>query len=352
MKNTDQLNQGYLSHNILYKFYSVIDFIGNKIFKKKEFKKTGNRLLFINLGLIGDLILFRYVIDDFLKLDYQVDILIQNEYKFLFQDLNNINILTVQNYKDRKIISGFFKILNAIQGSNKKYDTCCHFRAYLGTGILSACLSRAAHNAIGYGTSGFGFLLNKKVDWIEDVHETQHLLKVLQVLEPQYDSINISAFAKLISKNILDKYSLLDRSYIVIHATSQNSLKNIPKDMLRSTIDFLLTTSSAPLVFVGVDNEIDYIRDCFNENERIIISNGKISMFEVMGLASKAKLFIGIDSSIAHLSSPLKLPKVILWHQLNSFSQWAPLGDNFHIVFNDQFDDTIVDKLKSIKIYE
>ena len=82
MKN-DQLNHGYLSHGVLAKVFRIIDFIGYRIFSKLTCKITGNKLLFINLGLIGDLILFRYVIEDFLRLDYAITILIQEKYLFL-----------------------------------------------------------------------------------------------------------------------------------------------------------------------------------------------------------------------------------------------------------------------------
>lgn len=334
MNNSDELNYGYLSHNILYKLYRIIDFIGYRIIRRKPFINTGNRLLFINLGLIGDLILFRYTIGDFLKLDYKVDILIQDEYRFLFNDLYNVNIITVQNYKDRKIVSGFFKILNALKSFKNKYDTCCHFRAYLGTGILSACLSRVAINYIGYGTAGFGFLLNKRVEWLANTHETNHILSVLQVLEPSYNSINLDVLNAIANNNLFNKFGLIKQQYIVIHPTSQNAQKNIPQAMLNCTLKYLLENSSLNVVFVGVIDEISYVLECLDSIDlsRVIITNGEIGLFDVRFLVANAVLFIGIDSSIAHLSSALKLPKIILWHQLNSFTQWKPLGDNFIII--------------------
>lgn len=340
MKNNDGLNGGYLSHNILFKFYRIIDFIGYKIFRRRQFKKTGNRLLFINLGLIGDLILFRYVIDDFLKLDYQVDILIQNEYKFLFEDLYNVNIITVKNYKDKKILLGFIKILSALINSKKKYDISCHFRGYLGTGIFSTFLSRVANNSIGYGTSGFGFLLNKRVEWLANTHETNHILSILQVLEPSYNSINVDVFDVMGNNNLFNKFGLIKQQYIIIHPTSQNVQKNIPQAMLNCTLKYLLENSSLKVVFVGVINEISYVRECLDNIDlsRVIITNGEIGLFDVRFLVANAVLLIGIDSSIAHLSSALKLPKIILWHRLNSFTQWKPLGDNF-IIINEWSND-------------
>ncbi len=340
MNNNDELNYGYLSHNILYKLYRIIDFIGYRVIRRKPFINTGNRLLFINLGLIGDLILFRYTIGDFLKFDYKVDILIQNEYRFLFKDLYNVNIITVQNYKDRKIVSGFFKILNALKSFKNKYDTCCHFRAYLGTGILSACLSRVATNYIGYGTSGFGFLLNKRVEWLANTHETNHILSILQVLEPSYNSINVDVFDVMGNNNLFNKFGLIKQQYIIIHPTSQNVQKNIPQAMLNCTLKYLLENSSLKVVFVGVINEISYVRECLDNIDlsRVIITNGEIGLFDVRFLVANAVLLIGIDSSIAHLSSALKLPKIILWHRLNSFTQWKPLGDNF-IIINEWSND-------------
>jgi ADP-heptose:LPS heptosyltransferase len=349
--NTDELNYGYLSHNILYKIYTIIDFVGKKLIKRKPLVLINNNLLFINLGLIGDLIIFRYVINNFLKLDYSIDILIQEEYKFLFADLHQINILTVKQYKDKKIVSGFLKIFLALKRNNKKYAVSCHFRGYLGTGILSTFLSGVANNAIGYGTSGFGFLLNKQIIWQTNVHETVHIMDILQVLMPEYNSINLSVFDNLMSNKAVEKYLLADKPYIVFHATSQNDKKNIPKSVLRATIEFLLANSRHQIIFVGLANEVNYIANCFNKSERIIVTNGEIGMFEIMGLILHAKLFIGIDSSIAHLISSINTPKIILWHNLNSGIQWAPLGDNLHIIhksMTEYSDNVIINKIASI----
>ncbi|MBP9741839.1 MAG: glycosyltransferase family 9 protein [Burkholderiales bacterium] len=352
----DELNNGYLSHGILYKFYRIIDYIGYKLIKRNPLKLSkvpNQRLLFINLGLIGDLVLFRYVINEFLKLDYTIDILIQKQYSFLFSDLPNLNILKIANYKDKKILSGFLKIFRALKTQpHYHYAVACHFRGYLGTGILATFLARVAINQIGYATSGFGFLLNKCVKWQPYAHETTHLLDILRLIEPQYNYINLRVFDYcLVNNEILNKYNLVNQKYIVIHPTSQNDKKNIPQHMLKYTIDYLLNNTDWIIVIVGTETERSYVEmslqitqlvttksliDKNNKaeklNSRLIFTNGQISLFDVRCMVSSAKFFIGVDSSIAHLVSSLKLPKIILWHSLNLLIQWRPLGDNFIII--------------------
>lgn len=364
MDKLDKLNKGYLAHGILYKCYTIIDYLGYKFVRRQDIpaKLKNKRLLFINLGLIGDLILFRYVIDDFLKLNYAVDILIQKPYEFIFADLiksstsantnakaninvSTVSVLTVSGYKDKKIIAGFFKIFNTLRQwrrqKNYKYAAACHFRGYLGTGILATYLSGIADCQIGYGTAGFGFLLNHKVEWQPLAHETVHLLDILRVIEPQYKAINLHAFDNKLETwvenvDVLVKYQLSKGEYVVIHATSQNNQKNIPPSILKYTVDYLLNNSLLTIIMVGAaGDEYKYVENCLLESvnkSRIVFTNGQIGLFAVRDLVKYAKFFVGIDSSIAHLASALKLPKIILWHRLNLLSQWHPLGDDFFII--------------------
>ena len=356
MKN-DQLNHGYLSHGVLAKVFRIIDFIGYRIFSKLTCKITGNKLLFINLGLIGDLILFRYVIEDFLRLDYAITILIQEKYLFLFDNIqgnDKIKLLTISNYKDKKFLSGFVKIYSVLKHNKEHFSASLHFRGYLGTGILSTYMSKVSDDIIAYGTSGFGFLVNKRVNWCENVHETTHVLDILRAIEPNYSTIRLDIFNNYLvnTGTVLNKLKLSNKDFVVIHATSQDAKKNIPPDILRYTIDYFIKNTNLNLVFVGAKHEIEYCRDCViqPQNERIFFTNGLINFFEIFSLMNGAKFFVGIDSSIAHLVSSLDLPKIITWHSQNILSQWIPLGNNVYIIDNLDKNNVIIDKLKNLKL--
>lgn len=336
MKNNDTPMNGYLSKGILGKFYRVIDKIGYTFFNQNsDTMLPGKRLLFINLGLIGDLILFRYVIEDFLELGYEVDILIQDEYKFIFSTSSKVNILTVANYKDKKILTGFYKLVSALWKNNKKYDISYHFRGYLGTGILSTRITKSSQYSIGFATSGFGFLLTKVVPWRLGVHETEHLLDILRTTNIAYNSVNLNVFNMIEhNQNLVSGLSLTPREYVVIHATSQDHRKNIPKPTLHALINYLYqTTRALKVVFVGALNEINYITNEFPTGfNSYVITNGKISFYDLRYLIKNSKCFIGIDSSIAHLIANIEVPKILLWHGLNSLVQWHPLGENLTVI--------------------
>ncbi len=338
IKNNDIPMNGYLSKGILGKIYRVVDKIGYTFFNQNsDAVLSGQRLLFINLGLIGDLILFRYVIEDFLDLGYEIDILIQDEYKFIFATCKKVNIITVSNYNDRKILTGFYKLVSTLRKNNKKYDISYHFRGYLGTGILSTKITKSARHSIGFATSGFGFLLTKVVKWRLDVHETEHLLDILRVTNIEYNSINLNIFDKIeYNQNLVTELCLTPKGYIVIHATSQDKRKNIPKPTLHALMDYIYQTRAFKVVFVGASNEVDYITDelpqQFND---YVITNGKLLFYDLRYLIQNAKCFIGIDSSITHLIANVDVPKILLWHKLNSLVQWQPLGENFVIIKNN-----------------
>lgn len=362
-KLSDELNYGYISHNYLvYTFYRLVDFCGYRLFRPKPIIADPKYLLFINLGLIGDLILFRYVINDFLQFNYTISILIRDEYKFLFADLRNIEIMTLKNYKEKQIFKGLYKIISRLKQEKKRYDISLHFRGYLGSGILSTYISGVAKYLVGYKTSGFGFLLSHSLNWEVGVHESIHILNVLQVILPVYSTINLNCYNNYLlpEKLFLDKFDLQNKKYVLIHATSQNPAKNIPLPVLKYTINYLLTNFLDPIVFVGVIGEEYYIRECISESLlkyetrfRFVFSE---TFFNVYNLIARAKLFIGIDSSLAHISGSLNLPKIIFWHTLNIYSQWRPLGTNFYILNNEPYladidDDIIVQKIASQEIY-
>jgi ADP-heptose:LPS heptosyltransferase len=206
-------------------------------------------------------------------------------------------------------------------------------------------------NLIGYGTSGFGFLLNYQVKWQIDAHETRHILDVLQALEPDYSSINVNIFDNYLSNcdEVINKYGVCDGQYIVIHATSQDANKDIPENVLAKTVKYIMDNTTCFIIFVGLANEVSYINDSITFNhERMVITNGIAKFFEVYCLLSKAKAFVGVDSSIAHLSSSLKTPKIIVWHSQNILNQWKPLGDNVYIIDNVNSSNVIIDQLIAI----
>lgn len=337
LKKKDELNHGYLSHNkIVCTFYRIIDYIGYKLFHRQAPIIKVDSLLFINLGLIGDLILFRYVIQDFLHRDYKIDILVREEYKFLFADVHSVNLVGIKNYDEKKFLSSFIKIIRVLKNQSKRYNIACHFRAYLGTGIVATYIANIADRQIGYPTSGFGFLLSNVIEWKTGLHETKHYLQLLKVIDPQYNSINLNVFAKYqtVPRQILDKYKLLQNNYIVVHATSQNAAKNIPPNVLSATVNYLIAKRQI-VVFVGTIEEKSYISDNLNsvlDQKLVVYTYGDLSLFDVDNLIATAKLFIGIDSSIAHLASRHNLPKIVLWHRLNILTQWQPLGLNYYII--------------------
>lgn len=335
MKNNDIPMNGYLSKGILGKFYQVIDKIGYIFFNQNsDVILSGKKLLFINLGLIGDLILFRYVIEDFLDLGYEIDVLIQDEYKFIFSNCDKINIITIKNYKDKKIFAGFYKIAFALLNNGKKYDISYHFRGYLGTGILSTRITKSSQYSIGFATSGFGFLLTKVVPWRLNVHETEHLLDVLRVTNIAYNSVNLNIYNKIErNQNLVTELEIIPKEYVVIHATSQDDRKNIPKPVLNALINYFHQMRYLKVVFVGASNEVDYVTNEFPmEFNSYIITNGKLSFYDLRYLIENSKCFIGIDSSIAHLIANIEVSKILLWHGLNSLVQWYPLGKNVTVI--------------------
>lgn len=351
-KVTDELNYGYLSHNkLVYTFYRFVDFLGYRLFKREPISINARRLLFINLGLIGDLIIFRYVIDAFLRLPYNITLLIRDEYKFLFANLSsNVKVITVKGYKEKKFLSGLIKIRRCLRQTRQEYDIALHFRGYLGNGILSTYLARVAKYQVGYPTSGFGFLLNHKLDWKVGQHESQHLMNLLHIIQPNYKLIALSCYTNYITRSVLKRHKLDEKSYVIIHATSQNAAKNIPVSVLKATIDYFLNHAGLYVVFVGVKGEDTYVKECLNDLRTKHLPRVKLifteSFFHVYSLIAYAKLFIGVDSSLAHISSGLSLPKIIYWHKLNLFNQWHPLGSNFYVLNNVEegamVNDTII----------
>lgn len=334
------MRNGYHSERYGFMILQVIDAIGYTFFKKNvinNFQKP-HRLLLLNLGDIGDLIIFRYVIANLLNYSYEITLVINDKYRFLFNDLKKINIIGISKYQDRRFIKISIKLWYLLKNNFNKYyfDIACHFRSYLGTGILPTHLSKVARYQIGFGTAGFGFLLDHVIKWEEGIHESQQYLKLINLFHNGYNYIDFKVFSFLNNKFACNTLNINSKNYIVIHATSMDNRKNIYKNILQDVINIVKLKTK--IIFTGLPNEINYLKDNeIYEDSNIIFSHGKIDFLNLRNLIKDAKFFIGIDSSIAHLIADINICKFIFWHNVNDVRQWRPLGINYQIIKMDSY---------------
>ena len=229
------------------------------------------------------------------------------------------------------------RALKKIRGEH--YDLAIDLRAYFGNSIPLLYLSGVRH-IVGYGTGGFGFLLDREVQYRTGIHEVMHIADLIKSVSidiideevcPFYE---ISTLAEEQAERLLRSEGIgPEEPFIAIHPGTADKKKewNIPG---WQTIISRLKERHTKIVFCGGPDDIRTIKSVLSNvtGDGVIDLSGSLPI-EVLGAVFKrASLVIGLDSFPCHLAAALGIPTVVLWSGINEPEQWRPYGNNVKIV--------------------
>ncbi|MDH3446371.1 MAG: glycosyltransferase family 9 protein, partial [Deltaproteobacteria bacterium] len=124
--------------------------------------------------------------------------------------------------------------------------------------------------------------------------------------------------------------------FALIHPSAADDTKIWAAAGFAATIDHLLS-KGIPSVLVSTEAEIRLISEIESACGRQLPSLSDLSLPEVVALASKASLFVGNDSGIAHISAAVNVPTVVIFGSSN-ITHWSPWTDAPHRVVFNRFD--------------
>jgi len=236
-----------------------------------------------------------------------------------------------QTSKLIEFVRTYIKSLIAIRKNN--YDLCLNMRKYKGNLMVFLWLSKSKFK-IGYGTSGFGPVLDMEIKWVPGLHEVEYFLACLEPLgikanlsDLSYQLFYTQADDEYVSE-VLKEYSL--KNYVVIHPCSGDVNRMLPNKIWSGIIDSL---DNNQVVICGMKDEL-YI---LNEIKGLCKSNiinlmGKFTVQQLYLFYKKAKVIYSVESLSSHIAA-MSGNEVISFYK-NDPMQWRPIGKNVMVIRN------------------
>ena len=242
-----------------------------------------------------------------------------------------------------RIRSDAISFLNAFKKIRKeRYDLSIDLRAYFINSIPLLYLSGVEY-IVGYGTGGFGFLLDKEVLYRTGIHEVLHIADLIksigvdvkdEEIRPLY---KISILGEERAKSLLKSEHIQSgESFILIHPGTSDKKKEWNIQGWKTIINDL-KQSGVKIVLCGGSNDIHIVKAILSEGSQngIVNITSPLPLEVFAGVVKRASLVIGLDSFPCHLAAALGTPTVVLWSGINDPVQWRPYGNNVEIVRKD-----------------
>lgn len=109
------------------------------------------------------------------------------------------------------------------------------------------------------------------------------------------------------------------RPYAVVHSESEESARNWHEDGWRAAARALLEDTGLTVVHVGVGPA-----GWLPRHERAVDLAGQTSVMELLAIVRDCELFVGIDSSVAHVANAFRRPGLVLLGRYRRFSRYWP----------------------------
>lgn len=279
---------------------------------------------------------------DFMAGEWAKDLLVKNPYVDEVIIYNNFlhNRSGSLWSRIRNDVISFLGALRKIRGEG--YDLGIDLRSYFINSIPLLYFSDVKY-IVGYGTGGFGFLLDKEVPYRTGIHEVLHIAGLIRSIgidasdEEMYPSYKISATAEEQAGYILESKGINPKeSFILIHPGTADRKKEWNIQGWRAIVKSL-KPYGVKIVFCGGPSDVHTIRAILSDKNQdgVIDISGVLPIEAFAGVLKRASLVIGLDSFPCHLASAVGTPTLVLWSGINDPIQWKPLGNNVKIVRRD-----------------
>lgn len=293
-----------------------------------------NRVLVVRLRSIGDTVLSTpslIALRRFLP-SAQIDILLEDWVAPVLEGFPHVdNILAI----DAGAASRF---TTARQIRRSGYDVV--FNLHGGTTATFLTFASGARHRVGYQNYQYSFLYNHRLAspeafWHRDnAHSAEQQLALLgfvgvPVVDRPRSELAIGE-AALRSLQIKFRSSGLNSSsevgpLAVLHPTAAYKTKEWATDKFARTAEFLKSKGFSTIA-VGSENQRDVLAGLQSDARVPIHTFSDLTIPELVALASRARIFVGNDSGVAHIAAAVRTPSVIVFGSSNR-DHWGPWTD-------------------------
>ena len=124
-------------------------------------------------------------------------------------------------------------------------------------------------------------------------------------------------------------------NFALLHPSSAFATKQWPTENFARTADFL-AEKGLQTVGVASKNENAVLENLKRESNVPVLTFDDLTLPEITDLASKAKLFVGNDSGIAHIAAAVNTPCVVIFGSSNR-NHWRPWTDVPNEIVYEEF---------------
>ena len=285
------------------------------------------RVLVVRLRSIGDTVLATpslIALKRFLP-DAQIDILLEDWVAPVLEGFDAVdNILTIGT-------DATSRLKTARKIRRNKYDVV--FNLHGGTTSVFFVQASGAKHRVGFSTYRYSFLFNHRLPspvefWNQKtLHSAEQQLALLgfvgiPVKDRPKTRLNVTDAAK---EKINSQLATRNSQLALIHPVAAFETKQWATENFARVAEFLYERNYQ-IVAIATKNERDVL-------EKLqAISNVPITIFddltlpEITALASRAELFVGNDSGIAHIAAAVQTPSVVIFGSSNR-DHWRPWTD-------------------------
>lgn len=296
--------------------------------------KTVSRVLVIRLRSIGDTVLATpslIALKRFLP-DAQIDILLEDWVAPLLDGFDAVdNVVAIGK-------SAADKLKTAWQVRKQRYDVV--FNLHGGTTSTFITRASGATHRVGYSGYRYSSVYNHRLSsssdfWEQEfTHSAEQQLALLgfvgvpvedrprsrlTVAKASLESLEL----KLLTKN--SSFDIHHSSFALMHPAAAFATKTWATENFARTAEFLNERGLATIAVAG-KNEMGVLEALAAESKVPILTFNDLTLPEITALASRAKLFVGNDSGIAHIAAAVNTPTVVIFGSSNR-NHWRPWTD-------------------------
>lgn len=306
--------------------------------------KSVKRVLVVRLRSIGDTVLSTpslIALRRFLPAS-QIDILLEDWVAPLLNGFDAVDkVLTV-----REGIAG--RLATAREIRRQKYDVV--FNLHGGTTATFFSFASGARHRVGYKNYQYSFLYNHLLSspadfWKRDkAHSAEQQLALLGFVGVPVDdapksrlAITPAALDSLEQKFYEQEKKPLDRlgKFALFHPAAAFATKEWSSTNFARTAEFL-SENGLQTIAVATEKERAVLENLRAESRVPICAFADLTLPEITALASRAQLFVGNDSGIAHIAAAVNTPSVVIFGSSNR-NHWRPWTDAPHEIVFEEF---------------
>lgn len=288
------------------------------------------RVLVVKLRSIGDTVLSTpslIALKRFLP-DAEIDILLESWVAPLLDGFDAVdNVISIGPERGAKTAAG--RLIR-----KRRYDVV--FNLHGGTTATFLTRATGAPHRVGYADYQYGSLHNHRLSSASDfwkqefTHSAEQQLALLGFVgvpvedRPKSRLVVTDAAARSIDGRLPADTG----DFALIHPAAAFATKQWATENFARTAEFL-AEKGLKTVAVAASYESQVLKDLLAESKVPIVTFDDLSLPEITALASKAKLFVGNDSGIAHIAAAVGTPSVVVFgsSNRNHWRPWNPTND-------------------------